>query len=152
MGPGEPGLRYKSEKTDFKRVTTINGNPLVFIVAHKFWLESQLAGGKPVGSIIGSLSNDNGNGYDDVSKEWILAVSYFIALIPTLLICQMLAIFFRRWILKDLVIVQKRNRKSLSCVHVLGKTWNWAVSSRSRAETARKCTKTRDARAKLLFC
>ena len=36
MGPGEPGLRYKSEKTDFKRGTIINGNPLVLIVAHKF--------------------------------------------------------------------------------------------------------------------
>ena len=68
MGPGELGLRYKSEKTDFKRGTTINGNPLVLIVATSF-KESQLAGGKPVGSIIGSLSNDNGNGYDDVSKE-----------------------------------------------------------------------------------
>ena len=33
MGPGELGLRYKSEKTDFKRGTTINGNPLVLIVA-----------------------------------------------------------------------------------------------------------------------
>ena len=33
MGPGKPGLRYKSEKTDFKRGTIINGNPLVLIVA-----------------------------------------------------------------------------------------------------------------------
>ena len=36
MGAGEPGLRYKSEKTDFKRGTTINGNPLVLTETHKF--------------------------------------------------------------------------------------------------------------------
>ena len=47
----------------------------------------------------------------------------------------------------------KRKRKSYSVLcsrpH---KTWNWEVSRRSRAETAKKCTKKRDARAKLLFC
>ena len=32
-------------------------------------------------------------------------------------------------------------RKSLSCVHVLKKTWNLAVSRRRCAKTARKCTK-----------
>ena len=40
----------------------------------------------------------------------------------------------------------------LSCVHVLHKTWNKLSSRRSRAVTAKKCTKKRDARAELLFC
>ena len=34
---------------------------------------------------------------------------------------------------------------------VLDKTRNYAVSRRSRATTAKKCTKKRDARAKLFF-
>ena len=46
---------------------------------------------------------------------------------------------------------RKRKRKSLSCVHVLDKTWNWAFSRRSRAVRAKKCTKKHDARAELLF-
>ena len=46
---------------------------------------------------------------------------------------------------------RKRKRKSLSCVHVLQKTWNLAFLHRCRAVTAKKCTKKRDARAKLLF-
>ena len=46
----------------------------------------------------------------------------------------------------------KQKRKLLSFVPVLDKTWNWAVSRCSRATTAKKCTKKRDARAKLLFC
>ena len=45
---------------------------------------------------------------------------------------------------------RKRKRKSLSCYHVLDKAWNLALS-RSPAATAKKCTKKRDARAKLLF-
>ena len=40
---------------------------------------------------------------------------------------------------------------SLSCVQVLHKTWNSAVSRRCRALTATKCTQKRAARAKLLF-
>ena len=42
--------------------------------------------------------------------------------------------------------------KSLSCVPVHQKTWNYEVSRRTRAATAKKCTKKRGARAKLLFC
>ena len=37
-------------------------------------------------------------------------------------------------------------------VHVLKKTLNLVISRRSRAWTAKKCTKRRDARAKLLVC
>ena len=48
---------------------------------------------------------------------------------------------------------KKRKRKSLSsCVQVLHKTWICAFSRRSRVVTAKKCTKKRDARVKLLFC
>ena len=39
-----------------------------------------------------------------------------------------------------------------SCVHVLNKTRYMVFSRRSRAVTVEKCTKKRDARAKLLFC
>ena len=48
----------------------------------------------------------------------------------------------------------KRKRKFLCCVHLLYKVgaWNYEVSCRRRATTARKCTKKREARAKLLFC
>ena len=47
---------------------------------------------------------------------------------------------------------RKRKRKSLSCDHVLDKAWNLALSRCSPAATAKKCTKKRDACAKLLFC
>ena len=47
---------------------------------------------------------------------------------------------------------RKRERKSSSCVHVLHKTWHQVFSRRSRAVTAKKCTKKPDARAELLFC
>ena len=36
---------------------------------------------------------------------------------------------------------RKRKRKLLSCVSVRDKTWNWALSRRSRATTAKKCKK-----------
>ena len=39
------------------------------------------------------LSNNEGDGSENVTKKWIRAVSNFVALIPTPLICQMLAIF-----------------------------------------------------------
>ena len=52
---------------------------------------------------------------------------------------------FLELILNDFIQDQKQRKgKSLSCVHVL--------SRRSRARTAKKCTKKRDAPAKLLFC
>ena len=59
--------------------------------------------------------------------------------------------FFWGWILTDLSKVRKIKRKSLCCALVLHKTWKWAFSRRSRAMTVKKCTKKRDARAKLLF-
>ena len=66
--------------------------------------------------------------------------------------------FFWKWILKGLPrSSEKRKRKLLSCVLILRgasvhKTpWNEPLSRRSREVTAKKCTKKRDARAKLLY-
>jgi len=56
------------------------------------------------------------------------------------------------WILKECIEVQERKGKLLSWVHVLHKTWKKEVYRRRRATTAKKCTKMRDARIKLLFC
>ena len=61
----------------------------------------------------------------------------------------MLAIFFLEFNLKDCIEVQQKKKKSLSCVHVRQKTWEQAVSRRSCAVRAKKCTKKR---AELLFC
>ena len=72
------------------------------------------------------------------------------ALISTLLICPMWAIFQGVEFWRSVSKFTKRKRKSLSCVHVPS-TWNWEVSRRIRAVMAKKCTKKRDARAKLLF-
>ena len=48
------------------------------------------------GQAMGTLTNDNGEGSENVTKKWIRAVSNFVALIPTVLICQMLVILSRR--------------------------------------------------------
>ena len=45
---------------------------------------------------------------------------------------------------------RKRKTKLLCCAHLLHKAGE--VSRRSRATTAKKCTKKRDARAKMFFC
>ena len=78
-----------------------------------------------------------------------------IALLQTLS-CQLVQ-FVKCWQIflelksKRLSKFKKRKRKSLSCVHVLDKTWNEALSRCSRAATAKKCSKKGDERAKLLF-
>ena len=48
--------------------------------------------------------------------------------------------------------LRKRNKISSLLVFVLHKTRNEAFSRPSRAKTEKKCSKKRDARAKLLFC
>ena len=73
-------------------------------------------------------------------------------LIPSRLIRQMLANFFVLEFEKTISKFKKRKRELLSCVHVHDKTWNKALSRCSRAATAKKCAKKRDARAKLLLC
>ena len=47
---------------------------------------------------------------------------------------------------------EKSKRDSSSYAHVIEKNVKLGNSRRSRAATAKKCTKKRDARAKLLFC
>ena len=85
-------------------------------------------------------------------KKWIRAVSDFIALIPTPLMCQMLAIF-QELNSKGLYLSsEKQNENHCLVFTPVHKTWNYEVSRHSRAVTARKNTKTRDVRAKLLFC
>ena len=86
-------------------------------------------------------------------KKWIRAASNFIALIPSRSIRQMLTFFVLELNSKRLYRSSgKKKRKSSSCVHVLHKTWHQVFSRRSRAVTAKKCTKKPDARAELLFC
>ena len=46
---------------------------------------------------------------------------------------------------------RKRSKSSSLLVYVLYKTRNWACSRCSREETAKKCTKKRDARATVLL-
>ena len=85
-------------------------------------------------------------------KKWIRAVSNFIALIPTPLMCQMLAIF-QELNSKGLYLSsEKQNENHCLVFTPVHKTWNSEVSRHSRAVTARKNTKKRDVRAKLLFC
>ena len=65
-------------------------------------------------------------------KELSRAASKFFAIIPSRSIRQLLAIlFFWSWIVKTVSKFRKRTRKSLSCVCVLHKTWNftsWSCS------------------------
>ena len=76
----------------------------------------------------------------------------FIAHIPTLFICQMLAIF-QQLNSKGLYLSsQKEKRKSLCNVLVLHKTWNKEVHAVVAQRRQRNTQKRRDARAKLLFC
>ena len=79
-------------------------------------------------------------GYEISLKKWIRAASNFIVPIPSRSVRQMLAIFLE---LNSETVsrFRKRIRKSLSCAFALHKSWNWALSRRSRAVTAKKCTK-----------
>ena len=64
----------------------------------------------------------------------------------------MLAILSGVEFLKTVSKFRKRKRKSLPCVHVLHKKFNYAFSRRSHTVTTKKCIKKRDTRAKLVFC
>ena len=82
----------------------------------------------------------------------MLVPSVFIAIIPTHLLCQMQANPPEAEFQGTKFKLRKRNKISPLLVCVLHKTRNQAFSRRSRAKTGKKCTKKRDARAKLLFC
>ena len=86
-------------------------------------------------------------------EKWSCAISKFIVLTPSRSIRQTLAIFSGVEFAKTVSPpkIRKRKRKSLSCVHVLRKTWNLAVSRRSLAVTANKCKTRRDGGAELFF-
>ena len=53
--------------------------------------------------LLGSLSNDNGNGSKNATQKWIRGVLNFIALIPPPVIWQMLATF-QEWNSKGLYL------------------------------------------------
>ena len=59
---------------------------------------------------------------------------------------------FWNWISVNHIQVHKEKENLPLLVYVLHETWNWAFSRGSRAVTAKKCTKKRDALAKMLFC
>ena len=65
---------------------------------------------------------------------------------------QMLAPFSRDESQRTVSKIRKRKRKFLCCVHRVHKAGARNVSCYRRAMTATKCTKKRDARAKLLPC
>ena len=70
-----------------------------------------------------------------------------VALLQTLSRLFYLVQFVKCW--QFVSKFRKRKWKSSSCVHVLHDTWNLAFSRGTRAVTAKKCTKKRDA--ELLF-
>ena len=82
------------------------------------------------------------NSYFFQSRSWLFQLAYFVKCKWTLLelnFCHLYPSSRREWILSLLF-------------YVLRKTWNQAFSLVVVQLTAKKCTKKRDARAKLLFC
>ena len=102
--------------------------------------------------ILGSLSNDDGDGNENVTQKVNLRCFKPYRTYSISFSSSSVGNFFLQLNSKRLSKFGKRKRKSLSCVPVLDKTWNEALSRCSRATTAKKCTKKHDARAKLLFC
>ena len=95
----------------------------------------------PISVTLGSLSNNDGDGYKNVtlkvnSHRFKLYRTHSISFTSS-----NVGKCFWSWILKDCIKVQEKKRKLLSCVPVLDKTWIQALSRCSRATTAKKCTK-----------
>ena len=65
--------------------------------------------------LLGSLSNDNGSGSENATQKWIHVVLNFIALIPTPLIWQMLAIF-QEWNSKWLYLSSQKQKENYCLV------------------------------------
>ena len=101
---------------------------------------------------IGSFSIDDGNGSENVTFKMNSRFSIFVAFIPICLKWQVYANFPGVDFLRTALKFRGRKRDSSSLVYVLHKTCKRAFSRRSRARTAKKCTKKRDARAKLFVC
>ena len=85
-------------------------------------------------------------------EEWTLIFSVSVVIIPTHLLCQMQANSSGAEFLSTISTFIKRKKILWLLVYVLHKTWDLAFSRGSRAVTAKKYTRKRDARAKLLFC
>ena len=79
-------------------------------------------------------------------------LSVLSAIIPTYLLCQMHGNSPEFEFQVTIFESRKRNIISSLPVYVLHKTRNKVFSRRSRAKTAKKWTKKRDARTKCLFC
>ena len=85
-------------------------------------------------------------------EDWTHIFSVSIVIIPTHLLCQMQENSSGAEFLSTISKFIKRKKILSLLVYVLPKTWNKAFSRGSRSVTAKKYTKKRDARAKLLFC
>ena len=85
-------------------------------------------------------------------KKRICLLSDCIAIIHSHLRCQMQANPPELEFPGTMYKFRKRKKIPSLLVYVLHKTRNQAFSRGSRAKTAKKCTKNRDARAALLFC
>ena len=90
--------------------------------------------------ILGSFSIDNGHGNENLTFTMNSRFSKFCRVYSNSLKMSHVGEFSRSWVLRD-----HTHLSSLVYLHRV-------VSRRSRATTAKKCTKKRDARAKLLFC
>ena len=101
---------------------------------------------------LGTLRSNDATKTRTSRKKYIYVLSVFMAMISTYFVkCRRTSLFeFQGTISK----FRKRNKISSFLVYVLHKTRNLAFSRRSRAKTAKKCTKTGATRAsgKLLFC
>ena len=87
-------------------------------------------------------------------KKWICPVSNYIDLYLISFNLSNVGEIFWVKSYRTVSKFRKRKRKFLCRVHPLDKAgeWNWEVPWRSRATTAKKCTKKCDAQAKLFFC
>ena len=102
---------------------------------------------------IGSFSIDDGDGSENATFKMDYRISNFVAFIPIRWKCLMWVNFPGVDFLGTAFKFEKRKKISSSLVYVSYRTWNYVFSRRSRAVTAKKCTKKRDARrANLLFC
>ena len=105
------------------------------------WQQNCLTGSGQLCLLIGNLSNNDGDGYENVTLKLNLRCFKIYRAYSNSFNSWNVGKFFWSWILKKLSKFRKRKRKSLSCVHVLDKTWNKVLFRYSRAATAKKCTK-----------
>ena len=87
-------------------------------VAHTFLPSFDNASGRLCQERLGSLSKYDGNGAKRSLKEWLCAVSNFIALIPFYSICQLLTNFSGVEFQRTVPNLRERTRKLLSYIHV----------------------------------